>query len=176
MGGKTEWSTNLRKELKRGMKFRPLGIRPSFLRFVVCCLALLAMLSAPPAWSQATTTSTVTGQVTDPQNAAIPGVEVKLIDTATGATQTATTNETGRYVFVNVNNGTYNLAFSKSGFSQARVANQAVAVGSTLTINASLQVGATTTTVEVIASSTAELITTNAQVGTTLNSEARAAP
>ena len=156
------------------MKFRPLGPCSSFLQLVVCCLAVVAIVSAPPAWSQATTTSTVTGQVTDPQNASIPGVEVKLIDTATGATQTATTNETGRYVFVNVNNGTYNLSFAKSGFSQARVANQTVAVGSTLTINASLQVGATTTTVEVIASSTAELVTTNAQVGTTLNSEALA--
>jgi hypothetical protein len=153
------------------MPFLSTGVCSIFLRLAVCCLAFLAILSAPPAWSQATTTSTVTGQVTDPQNAAIPGVEVKLIDTATGATQTAITNEAGRFIFVNVNNGTFNLTFSKTGFSQSRVTNQQVDVGSTVTINAALQVGATTTTVEVVASAAAELVTTNAQVGTTLNSE-----
>ncbi|HTS62617.1 MAG TPA: carboxypeptidase-like regulatory domain-containing protein [Candidatus Acidoferrales bacterium] len=139
-----------------------------FLRGVL----FLACIMAPNAWSQATTTSTVTGQVTDPQNAAIPGVEVRLVDTATGSTQSTVTNEAGRYIYVNVASGTYNLLFSKEGFAQARVTGQQVAVGATMTVNAALQVGATTTTVEVVATSAAELQTTNAQVGTTLNSEA----
>jgi len=43
-----------------------------------------------------------------------------------------------------------------------------VEVGAVLTINATLQIGATTTTVEVTATSGAELQTTNASVGTTL--------
>jgi hypothetical protein len=129
-------------------------------------------LGALPAWSQATSTNTITGQVTDPSNAAIAGAEVKLIDTSTNIVLTSVTNETGRYIFVNVPSGTYNLAFTKSGFSQEKVSGQKAEVGTTLTINASLQLGSTSTTVEVSAAVGAELQTTNAQVGSTLNSEA----
>ncbi len=45
-------------------------------------------------------------------------------------------------------------------------------VGTTLTVNATLQIGATTTTVEVQAQAAAELQTTNAAVGTTLSNSA----
>jgi hypothetical protein len=96
-------------------------LHPNLFRLLVCALGFVATIGAPHAWSQATTTSTVTGQVTDAQNAAVPGVEVKLVDTATGGTQTTLTNEAGRYVFVSVASGTYNLLFSKTGFAQARV-------------------------------------------------------
>jgi hypothetical protein len=153
------------------MTFRLRAISSNFLGLVVC-LAIAAIVTALPAWSQATTTSTITGQITDQSNAAIPTVEVKLIDTATNNSQATLSNEAGRYVFVNVGSGTYNLTFSKAGFTQSRVTGQKVEIGTTLTINTSLQVGATSTTVEVVATSTAELLTTNAQVGTTLNSEA----
>jgi hypothetical protein len=110
--------------------------------------------------------------VTDPQNAVIVGAEVKVTDVATNAVQTALTNETGRYVFVNVPSGVYNLTYSKAGFSQGRVMGQKVEVGSVLTLNTTLQVGATSTTIEIKASAGAELQTTNASVGTTITSEA----
>src|SRR5260370_42369749 len=100
------------------MKFRIAGISSIIIRLVVCTLAIFAMV-APPAWSQATTTGTITGQVTDAQNASIPGVEVKLIDTATGTAQTTSINEAGRYIFVNVASGVYNLTFGKAVLAQA---------------------------------------------------------
>ncbi|MBV8831368.1 MAG: carboxypeptidase regulatory-like domain-containing protein [Acidobacteriaceae bacterium] len=138
----------------------------------VFCLALLVGLSSHRAWSQATSSATVTGQALDPQGAALPGAEVRLTDTATNATSTATTNDAGRYVFVNVTPGTYVMGFSKAGFASYRVSGQEVEVGTTLTVNATLQLGSTTTTVEVQAQSAAELQTTNAAVGTTLSSNA----
>src|SRR6185369_13795795 len=127
----------------------------------VFALALLYCLSATPAWSQATSTSTVTGLVTDQQNAAIAGAEVKLQDTATNSMQTALTNETGRYVFVNVASGTYTVTISKQGFASFKVAAQQVAIGTVMTVNASLTIGSTSTTVEVTAAAGAELQTTN---------------
>ncbi|HEY2012193.1 MAG TPA: carboxypeptidase-like regulatory domain-containing protein, partial [Bryobacteraceae bacterium] len=135
-------------------------------------LGILLCLSAMPAWSQATSTSTVTGLVTDQQSAAIAGAEVRLQDTATSSVQTALTNDTGRYVFVNVSSGTYTVTISKQGFTTYKVAAQQVQVGTTMTVNGSLQVGATSTTVEVTAAAGAELQTTNAAVGTTLGSDA----
>ena len=86
---------------------------------LVVCLGILLSFGAIPAWSQATSSSTVTGVVTDQQNAAIPGVEVKLNDVSTGSSQTTSTNDTGRYIFVNVQSGTYNVTFTKAGFITA---------------------------------------------------------
>lgn len=126
----------------------------------------------PAAWSQSTATGTVSGQVIDAQNAAIAGTVVKLTSTTTRQVLTTTTNDTGRYVFLNVNPGTYDLSFTKEGFEAYRVNTQNVIVGQVLTINAQMAVGATTTTVEVTSVAGAELQTANSTVGTTINSDA----
>ncbi len=87
----------------------------SFFCALVVCLTLVLGLGTKPAWAQATSASTVTGLVTDQQGAAIPGAEVKLISTATNAEQTTTTNKDGRYLFANMQPGTYNVVFGKQG-------------------------------------------------------------
>jgi hypothetical protein len=132
------------------------------------CLGIL-FLSASGAWAQSSTAGTVTGQVVDEQNAVIPGAVVKITDTATNLVLTSTTNEAGRYIFSQVLPGKYNLAFLKDGFTSYRVDGQSVDVGQSLTINATLKVGATATTVEVSASAGAQLQTMNATVGATLS-------
>jgi hypothetical protein len=109
--------------------------------------------------------------VIDQQNAAIPGVEVRLVDVSTNTTMSTSTNDTGRYIFVNVPSGTYNVTFSKTGFTQSRIMGQEAQVGSTLTLNTVMEVGATTTTVEVTASKGADLVTTNASVGSTITGD-----
>ena len=130
------------------------------------------LLLSSTAWSQATSSNTVSGTVTDAQQAAIPAAEVRLLDTATNQTSLARTNDAGRYIFVNINSGSYSLTVTKDGFSTFKVAALIVEVGSPVTVNASLQVGSTSTTVEVTANAGAELVTTNAAVGTTLNQQA----
>ena len=140
----------------------------TFFGLSVVLLGLLLFLSAAPAWSQATSTSTVAGQVTDQSNAVVPGAVVKLVDVITTKVLTTVSNETGRYIFVNVPSGAYTLEFSKEGFSVHRVTAQ-VEFGATVTINAPMKVGATTTTVEVSATAGAELQTSNAAVSNTID-------
>lgn len=135
-------------------------------------LCLLGGLGAALLWGQATSSSSVSGRVTDQQGAPIPGVEVRLTDPSTSTAQTTTTNNDGRYLFANVNPATYTVVFSKAGFTTFRVESQVVEVGSAVTVNATLQVGAVSTTIEVQAEAAAELQTTNATVGTTINSKA----
>jgi hypothetical protein len=110
--------------------------------------------------------------VTDQQNAAIPGVQVKLVDVSTGSSRITPTNDTGRYIFVNVPSGTFDLTFAKTGFTESRVMGQQAEVGSTLTVDTTLEVGAGTTTLEVTASKGAGLVTSNASVGTTITGAA----
>ena len=130
------------------------------------------LLCAPLAKSQATSSSTVSGQVTDQQGAAIVGVAIQMTEPTTNTTLTTSSNDVGRYVIVNVPSGTYTITFSKSGFSSYRVTDMVVTVGGTLTVNAKLEVGTTTTTVEVTATAGAELQTTSAAVGTTISGAA----
>jgi len=65
-------------------------------------LALLFTQSAPQALGQSASTGRVSGQVTDRQNAIVPGAEVVLIDTSTNTRQRTLTNEVGRYLILNV--------------------------------------------------------------------------
>ncbi len=132
----------------------------------------LATLSAfliltSSAWAQATSTNSVGGQVVDPQNAAVPGAEVTLTESATSEKLSTKTNNDGRYIFINVGSGTYSISISKTGFSTVQTQGLQVVIGEPVTYNATLAVGTTATTIEVSASA-AELVTSNASVGASL--------
>src|SRR5580700_5181624 len=91
-----------------------------FIPGLVISLSLCASL----AWGQSSTAGTVAGQVVDPQNAVIPAAAVRVIDTSTNTSLTASTNDAGRYVFSQVAPGTYRIVFSKQGFSNFQVTGQ----------------------------------------------------
>jgi len=134
-------------------------------------LAILLSLCASLAWAQSSTAGTVAGQVVDPQNAVIPGAAVRVIDTSTNTSLTTSTNDAGRYVFPQVAPGPYRIVFSKQGFSNFQVTGQEVLVGQVLTIDAKLEVGPISTTVEVTSTAGAGLQTMNATVGNTLSGQ-----
>ena len=142
---------------------------PSFT--AVIALGAFFVLSAVPAWSQATSTGSISGIVTDQQQAAIPAAEIRLLDPSTKETSIAKTNGAGRYIFVNVKSGTFTLSVVKDGFSIFKVDNLPVTIGDALTVNAVMQVGSTSTTIEVTSTAGAELVTTNASVGTSLSGQ-----
>src|SRR5215813_6273662 len=112
----------------------------------------------------------VTGLVSDPQGAAVPGADVTLTDISTNSKQTTTTNDSGRYNFPVVHIGLYDITVTKTGFKVAKLSQQRVSIGLVLTVNVALEVGALTETVVVTSSPTgAELQTANATVGTTIS-------
>ena len=107
---------------------------------------------------------TITGVVTDPSNAVVPDATVTVKDKATGDTRTTTTNSAGRYVFVNVRPGTYDITITKTGFAKVSIPSDVVEVGMVSTNNVTLKVGSEAQTVEVQATGV-ELQTLNATVG-----------
>src|SRR5215469_8620370 len=140
------------------------GVYP-ILAVVVITICLPAIVRG-----QAASSGTIAGQVTDASNAAVGGATVTLVDTATNAQRTTTSNDSGRYFFADVVPGRYVLTVSKTGFRSAKVAGLGVQVGVTLTTNVSLQLGTITQTVEVSANTGGELQTMNATVGNEVNS------
>src|ERR1700693_693486 len=131
----------------------------------VVCLAVFSTFHPALVRAQSASTGTVSGQVMDRQSAVIVGAQVTLTDTSTNTVQSTSTNDAGRYIFLNVPPGAYNLHVSKEGFSQARILGHTVEVGLVLTLDLSLDVGYTATSVEVKASAGAELENTNANLG-----------
>ena len=125
---------------------------------LVASVALIAALMAlqPAAFSQGFTG--VTGNVSDPTGAVIPGVEVTVTNAGTGASRTVITNETGTYTVSQLPPGTYNISASLPGFSTKVVNGAVLPVGETVTLNLPLEVGEVTDVVDVIAS--AELVNT----------------
>src|SRR5215471_6627069 len=124
----------------------------------ILCLATI------PIWGQTTSMGTITGLVTDQSNAVVPDATVAVKDVSTNESRTITTNSAGRYVFVNLPPGTYDISVTKTGFQKVSIPNNVIAVGMVTTQNVSLKIGADTETVEV-QSSGVELQTLNATVG-----------
>jgi hypothetical protein len=135
----------------------------------IVSLAVVLGLFASYASAQNAASGTISGQVTDPQGAAIAGAEIKLIDKATSSIKTFISNEAGRYDIFNINPGLYDVTITRQGFSETKLSNQRVEVGNTLNLTVKLQLGSSSTIVEVSAGATAELQTTNATVGSTIS-------
>lgn len=136
-------------------------------------LGFLISLSLGPAlaWAQNVATGVISGQVTDQTGAAIPGANVKLTEISTNSTTNTSTNETGRFTFPNVAPGRYDVTVTKEGFALSKVAAQKVDVGMSLTVNVALELGQTTTLIDVAAVAGAELQVTNATVGSTITGD-----
>jgi len=138
--------------------------------FVVVALASLLFFGSAAVMGQTASTGTVAGTVTDQSAAAVVGATVTLTDTSTNISRTATTNDGGRYIFANVNPGTYSLSINKEGFRTAKFVKQVVTVSSSLTLNASLELGSVSQTVEITASNS-DLQVLNATVGNTVGGD-----
>jgi hypothetical protein len=134
-------------------------------------IAMLLVLSSGSALAQSSSSGTVSGEVTDQQGAAMPGVDIVLTEPSTNIALKTVTNDAGRYIVVNVSPGSYNITFSKAGFSTRKVNKQYVEVAQILTLNATLEVGQVSNVVEVTTSPGAELQTVNATVGTTVSGD-----
>src|SRR5437899_7032069 len=102
----------------------------------VCCLFLFC----GTVWAQAT--AQIAGTVRDESGAIIPGVEIKVTQTATGAVRTTLSNEEGRYVFANLALGPYMLEANQPGFKSFILTGIVLQVDSNLTIEVALKVGA----------------------------------
>jgi hypothetical protein len=142
-------------------------------QFAAALAVLLCLFTLCPVvlYSQSATTGLVTGVVTDPSHATVPGASVTLVRKDTNATQSTVTDSGGSYLFAAVEPGEYTVKFSAKGF-RASVVNQVrIEVLKSATVNITLEVGSTAETVEVISAPGAELQTTDATIGTVIEGD-----
>ena len=113
---------------------------------------LVLNLSAPSALGQASSSSDANGTVTDASGATVPGAVVHVINNATGAERTATTNDSGDWSIPNLPPANYRLRIEKEGFKTSTIPSLDVEIGKTANGSVTLNVGERTETVEVSAS------------------------
>jgi hypothetical protein len=104
---------------------------------------LFIIMLAGAAWGQ-TSTSQINGTIRDASGLAVPGAEVKVTQTATGATRTILSGTDGEYVLANLPIGPYLLEVKKDGFSKYVQTGIVLQVDSNPTIDPILKVGAVT--------------------------------
>lgn len=145
--------------------------RSRFLFLVAPLLAALFSVQAPDvSFAQVTSGSSIFGTITDPNAAAIPDAEVKVISTSTGLTRVVRTNAVGSYVVQQLTADTYDIEVSQEGFNVARVTDVLLQTNEAVRRNVELVLGAVTETVEVVAA--AELTNTyTSQLSQTVDSK-----
>ena len=138
----------------------------AFARFMVA-IALCGLIAAS-AFAQGSVTR-VSGNVKDPQGAAITGATVTLTDTATKAVKTATTNDDGSFAFNDLRAGVYTVDVEAAGFKKTTVPDLTVNIDQTSTVNIDMEVGGVGETVTVTASDAQAVVhTENAELKNTV--------
>ena len=128
------------------------------------------ILSAASAFAQVEQ-GRLLGTVKDSQGGVLPGVTVNVTSPALIGNRTAVTETDGRYLVTNLPSGTYTLKFDLQGFQAFVRENVVVTQGSTLTIDATLQVATLNESVTVTGESPV-VDTTSTKVGATFSGEA----
>ncbi|MGH2510109.1 MAG: carboxypeptidase-like regulatory domain-containing protein, partial [Ktedonobacteraceae bacterium] len=99
--------------------------------------------------SQAQTSGTITGRVTDQSGAVVTGAQVNIRNVETGNVRKLTTNGSGIYAAYALPVGKYDLDVSAQGFKKTTKPNIQLNVADHLTISFVLQLGSITQTVAV---------------------------
>ena len=132
-------------------------------------LATVALAVAVPCFAQSERGS-ITGVVQDTTKAGIPGVSVKVINTATNATTDVVSAESGTYSAANLPPGTYRIEASLTGFQSAHVDGIRLTAGATARIDVTLNLGAISESVTVVARN-ALVQTEDAKISTNMSNE-----
>jgi len=131
----------------------------SCLFITVCALFLLLA----PVYAQKIT-GTISGVVTDPSGAVVPGATVEITNVSTAQGRTAITNDMGEYTAPDLPNGVYRITVKQANFKEGVVQNVELHVSSTALVNVQLAMGNTSEKVTVEAN-TIQVQTDSAQLG-----------
>ena len=130
-------------------------------------VALMAALSVLPLLSQGDR-GEIAGTVLDSSGAVVPNAQITAVQKNTNSTFKAVTSSAGVFTLPALANGDYTVTVHKDGFKVYIANNVSVTPGGSATVDAILQVGTASQTIEVTAAS--QLVQTeNARVSSTVS-------
>lgn len=132
------------RHLSWGPLMRYLLSQPTLVRLLLSLFAFGLAVSG--LFAQQTALS---GRVLDVQNAVIPGSAVTLINEATRAERATLSDDTGRYLFLQIAPGTYEVRVEQAGFRTASILDVRLQVDTPATLDLILEIGQITEVVTV---------------------------
>ena len=127
---------------------RYMGQRASISWWIRLGLALLLILPALGAYAQYESGSLV-GTIHDATGAAIPNVNVAVVNNATGILVNVTSNGAGDYEIPTLRFGIYTITAKAAGFADAVAKEITISVGGRIRIDLTMKIGTAETTVQV---------------------------
>jgi hypothetical protein len=116
-----------------------------------CVLATLALLGAAGTANSQVLYGSLTGNVTDPSSAAVPGATVQAVNEDTGISHDTVTDARGVYLFSNISLGSYRVTVTLKGFQTTIVDHVPVTVNEIRRADIALKISQSTDTIEVSA-------------------------
>jgi hypothetical protein len=134
---------------------------------VIAAVLLMVLTLSAQLFCQ-TTTSSLSGTVTDASKAVLPGASVTAINSETGVKATATTNSAGVYNFASLQPGTYKVTAQVTGFQPNTITDVKLAVSAQNRLNFELTVAGVSTQIEVQSSAQDMILESSSSTGTVL--------
>src|SRR5438552_917816 len=134
---------------------------------IVMLISVLVYMIGPASAGAQVTTADVVGKVTDATGAVVPGAKVTVTNLGTNIARTVTANESGDYVVNLLPIGRYSVRVEVAGFKTFTVGELTLAAGDRARVDAKLEVGQTSETVEITAELPA-LQTDSSSLGTAI--------
>jgi hypothetical protein len=137
--------------------------------FSTAILILCWISGAYPVSAQTGTTGTITVIVHDLSGAVIPDATLELRDRGTNDVRNGATQQNGAYTFPNLPFGQYQLNVTAKGLQRAVFESVQVQTGRATEIRATMQVGGSTETVQVVADEPPLVETASTVLATTIH-------
>jgi len=138
------------------------------IKLLALSLAACFALASATAWAQASFMAQLRGTVLDSSGAAVPAAHIEITNEATGVVGKNTADGAGRYLFNDLQPASYTIAVEAPGFKKYVQSQIVLRVSQQSVLDFKLEVGATTTTVEV--STKAELLNSaNGELGQSIS-------
>lgn len=118
-------------------------------------MVVLCLVAFVPVGSAQNTGAQLTGSVTDPTGAVVPGAEVTLTAVDTGVVTEITSNQAGLYSFFNLQGGNYEVKVANKGFRDYVQRGIRIQLNEKARIDVKLELGAESQTIEVIENASA---------------------
>ena len=115
-------------------------------RATISLIASVGLMCLPAGGQE--TTGAVVGVITSPDTQPLPGVDVRLVNPATGLERVRRTGPEGRYQFAALPPASYELTASLDGFRAVRRSVK-VDLGRTVTVNLRMEIGSFSETIDV---------------------------
>jgi hypothetical protein len=154
-----------------GSPMRSFRLHFAFLALSLLALALFApTTTAPVAYAQTNTTGAISGVVTDPSGAVVPGAKVTVTNLASQEARVTSTGAGGDYHFSQLAPGRYSVTVTAASFEKS-VKNVDLSAGIVVPADLALTIGQASQTIQVTGSEVPLLHTDDAQISTTFTEE-----